>query len=168
MTLLYFAYGSNMSAPRLQARVPSATPLGRARLPGHQLRFHKHSRVDGSAKCDACHTGRCDDVVHGVLFHMAAAERQWLDQAEGLGCGYQIKQVRVSDRHDREHLAFLYYATDIDPALKPFDWYRHHVLHGARQAGLPDAYITALESVPVIDDPQLLRRARELAIYHSN
>ena len=50
-TLLYFAYGSNMSSVRLRARVNSAQPLGVARLPGHRLRWHMHS-LDGSGKCD--------------------------------------------------------------------------------------------------------------------
>jgi hypothetical protein len=54
--MLYFAYGSNMSVSRLVARTPSAQPLGRCALRGHQLRFHKVGG-DGSAKCDAFHTG---------------------------------------------------------------------------------------------------------------
>ncbi|TNF88372.1 MAG: gamma-glutamylcyclotransferase, partial [Gammaproteobacteria bacterium] len=40
-SLYYFAYGSNMSPARLQARVPSARPLGVYRLKGHRLSFHK-------------------------------------------------------------------------------------------------------------------------------
>ena len=38
-TGLYFAYGSNMSTPRLQARLPHARPLGPAWLDGHRLAF---------------------------------------------------------------------------------------------------------------------------------
>ena len=37
----YFAYGSNMSFARLQARVPSARSLGCYALRQHDLRFHK-------------------------------------------------------------------------------------------------------------------------------
>lgn len=37
----YFAYGSNMSEPRLKARVSSATKVGMATLKEYQLRFNK-------------------------------------------------------------------------------------------------------------------------------
>ena len=50
--IVYFAYGSNMSQRRLQARVPSATFLGIGILLGHALAFHKISKKDGSGKCD--------------------------------------------------------------------------------------------------------------------
>ena len=39
-TLLYFAYGSNLSTPRLRARVPSARKLESAVLTHHRLVFH--------------------------------------------------------------------------------------------------------------------------------
>jgi hypothetical protein len=165
MTLLYFAYGSNMSPPRLQARVPSATPLQPARLSGHVLRFHKHSRVDGSAKCDACHTGDPDDVVHGLLYRMAAAERGYLDECEGLGRGYEIKHVSLILASGERLEAFTYYATDIRPGLLPFHWYKEHVLRGARRAGLPDSYVRAIAAVESGDDPDPLRHRREMAIY---
>ena len=87
MKLHYFAYGSNMSIARLRSRVPSARSLGCCRLEEHDLRFHKAGR-DGSAKCDALHTGRKQDLVHGVLFRIDALERPALDMAEGLGHGY--------------------------------------------------------------------------------
>ncbi|WP_372836144.1 SufD family Fe-S cluster assembly protein, partial [Pontibacterium sp.] len=42
--MYYFAYGSNMSLKRLQARVPSAMPLCSATLTRYQLRFHKSGK----------------------------------------------------------------------------------------------------------------------------
>ncbi|HEV7276549.1 MAG TPA: gamma-glutamylcyclotransferase family protein [Devosiaceae bacterium] len=59
-----------------------------ARLPEFQLRFHKIGRKDRSAKCDAFHTGRADDVIIGILYEMPDAEKPDLDAAEGLGYGY--------------------------------------------------------------------------------
>jgi hypothetical protein len=163
--LLYFSYGSNMAPERLQARVPSAEPLQRAWLPEHQLRFHKHSRVDGSAKCDACHTGDPGHLVHGLLYRMRAAEKAVLDRAEGLGSGYEIKQVSLLLPRGGEVTAFTYYATDIHPSLQPYRWYREHVLRGARYAGLPPEYIEAIAAIEAVADPDRLRHERELAIY---
>jgi len=165
MSLLYFAYGSNMSPERLQARVPSAEPLHGGYLPGHRLRFHKHSRVDGSAKCDAWHTGDPADMVYGLLYRMAAADRPLLDRCEGLGQGYNIKHVTLFDDEGKSHKAFLYYATDIAPQLKPYDWYREHVLRGARYAGVPGDYLALIEAVEACSDPNPVRQQRELAIY---
>ncbi|RMD60293.1 MAG: gamma-glutamylcyclotransferase, partial [Planctomycetota bacterium] len=62
--MLYFAYGSNMSTPRLRRRVSRAVPVATARLPGCRLAFHKLG-ADGSGKCDACPAGRAEEVVWG-------------------------------------------------------------------------------------------------------
>jgi hypothetical protein len=74
----YFAYGSNMSLARLQARTPSARRLGTAVLESHDLRFHKAGK-DGSGKCDVVHTGGAE-CVYGVLYEIDA-ERDRLERA---------------------------------------------------------------------------------------
>ena len=73
-TVLYFAYGSNMSSERLRARTPSATSLGRARLPGYTLRWHKLGR-DGSGKCDIEPSNAPRAAVWGVLYEIDSAEK---------------------------------------------------------------------------------------------
>lgn len=165
MSLFYFAYGSNMSPQRLLARVPSAEPLAMTRLEGHQLRFHKYSRVDGSAKCDAWYTGEPGHTVYGLLYRMAANEKPLLDRCEGLGQGYEIKHVSLEADGEKPVKAFLYYATDIQSGLQPFDWYKEHVLAGARFAGLPAPYQRRIAAVEARPDPEHSRRTRELAIY---
>jgi gamma-glutamylcyclotransferase len=87
----YFAYGSNMSTPRLRERVPSCQFTTNAKLLRYQLRFHKRSK-DESSKCNAFHTGEDTDIVWGVIFNILAAEKKALDRAEGLGSGYDEKQ----------------------------------------------------------------------------
>ncbi|MCK8517216.1 gamma-glutamylcyclotransferase [Methylonatrum kenyense] len=160
-----FAYGSNMSLQRLRARTPSARPLAVATLTGHRLLFHKASRVDGSAKCDAFRTDDPDDRVHGLLFELAAAEKPLLDEFEGLGRGYEEARVPLVTADGRSVRAQMYVATDIDPALRPYNWYRTHVLMGARQHGLPAHYLTRIEAVETWRDPDPVRSARELALY---
>ncbi|ERN40434.1 hypothetical protein KR51_00029750 [Rubidibacter lacunae KORDI 51-2] len=160
--LLYFAYGSNMFTRRLRDRAPSARPFGIARLPGHRLAWHKIGR-DGSAKCDIRETGRPDDFVWGILFEIASAEKSVLDRAEGLGCGYEYKTVSLF----AQGLAIeagTYYATHIDVSLRPFDWYLSFVLAGAREHGLPSTYLSALTSISAVNDPDVDRRKRNLAL----
>lgn len=168
MHLRYFAYGSNMSIRRLRARTPSARRLGSGWLPGHRLAFHKVGRLDGSAKCDALATGDPGHRVHGVLFELAGEDKPALDHAEGLGMGYALKQVLVHHHGGPAVTAFTYVATLTAPGLRPFDWYKEHVLRGARENGLPADYIRHIEAVAADPDPELARRLRELAVYRDD
>ena len=161
---LYFAYGSNMAPERLRSRVPSAELIGVGILVGHQLRFHKRGRNDHSGKCDVPHTGKAEDKVFGVLFSIQTDELAGLDTVEGRGHGYERRTVKLLVG-DQVVEAQTYIATDIDARLRPLDWYKEHVLRGARAAGLPPDYIALIEAVVAESDSDALRRARELAIY---
>ena len=163
--LYYFSYGSNMSIRRLLARVPSATKVGTGILERHELRFHKKSHKDGSAKCDACNTGNLAHYVHGVLFDISYEEKSVLDRIEGKGYGYEQKDVVIRLNSGSVIEAFTYYATHIDPALKPLDWYKAHVLTGARENALPEDYVCAIEAIDSVEDIDFERRDRELSIY---
>lgn len=159
----YLAYGSNMSLRRLQARVPEASPIGRAELPGHELRFHKRGR-DGSGKCDAHFTNGPGHLV-GVLFDLPLAGKKVLDRIEGLGAGYEEKRVTVTLYDGTRSDALTYYATDIDDTLQPYCWYRHHVMAGALEFDLPKDYIDTIGAITVVTDPDRERREREYAAY---
>jgi len=160
--LLYFAYGSNMSGPRLAARIASMRKIGVATLAGHRLAFHKVSH-DGSGKCDIAPAA--ESRVLGVVFDIAAGEQAVLDRFEGRGQGYEIKPVTVSLAGGDSVQAFSYYATRIDPALRPYDWYKAHVLQGAAEHRLPASYVALIEAVAAIADPDADRAAREWALY---
>ncbi len=161
----YFAYGSNMSVKRLQQRVPSAVPIGTFSLPKHQLLFHKHGR-DDSAKCDAYHThDPCNNVI-GRLYEFDGDEKPTLDRAEGLGNGYEEKVIRVFDTKGIAVKAITYYATAINNTLKPFTWYKRHVLLGAQEANLPKTYIGVIEAIPAVEDHDKLREAQQLSIHY--
>jgi hypothetical protein len=160
--LMYFAYGSNMCTRRLCARVP-CTLVGAAALPGHALRFHKRGR-DGSGKCNALHTGHAADRVFGVVFAIDAAHKHVLDRIEGVGAGYHDTMVEVAMMGGAALTAWMYEATAafIDDTLRPFTWYRAFVVGGARQHGLPTAYIRQLAAVEAHTDPDH-RRASDNA-----
>lgn len=161
----YFSYGSNMSLPRLQDRVSEAKKVGVAELESYQLRFHKVSKKDGSGKCDAFNTGDIQDRVIGVLYDLPEEKKPILDKFEGLGFGYKEQEVKVLMSDGATVTAFTYIATNIDQSLKPFDWYKEHVVHGAKTNGLPDTYVGMLNAVECKEDPDSERRDRELAIY---
>ncbi len=161
----YFAYGSNMSLPRLRERAPSAERIGIFTLAEHSLRFHKVGSRDGSGKCDALFTGNPDDHVIGALFEISDGEKKALDRVEGLGFGYQEKTVSVSDSQGNIFEAVTYYATNTDPSLLPYSWYLHHVLYGAKETKVPAGYLDAIAGTKSIEDPDKERDSRERAIY---
>lgn len=161
----YFSYGSNMSIKRLLARVPSAKKIDTGILEGHKLKFHKISKKDGSAKCDVKQTGDPADYVYGVVFLISQEEKPRLDREEGLGYGYAQKDVLIKLDNGSIVKAYTYYATNIDPILKPMNWYKEHVIRGAKENELPEAYIKAIEAIESMEDTDIERRDRELSIY---
>jgi gamma-glutamylcyclotransferase (GGCT)/AIG2-like uncharacterized protein YtfP len=157
--MLYFAYGSNMHPERLRRRVPSREAIGVTELAGYTLAFSKRGR-DGSGKCTLIETEQRTARVHGVLYRIDPVHRVHLDEAEGLGFGYEALSVEVSIERDR-HRAFTYIAQagHVDRTLMPFDWYKALVVEGARHHGLHEAYLDVLRAVPAIEDPDAERSA---------
>lgn len=159
----YFAYGSNMAHKRLVERVGDCQLIGKTVLECHQLCFHKIGQ-DGSAKCDAYFTGDSDHRVYGVLFSIPSHQQEVLDRFEGVGRGYERKTIELEYGRVRYN-AFLYYATHIDVNLRPYHWYKHHVVKGAREAGLPADYQAYIKRVMSITDPDSERSINEYAIH---
>jgi hypothetical protein len=165
--MLYFSYGSNMSSKRLLSRVPSAKFVTTAVLPGHKLHFHKRSQ-DGSAKCDAFETQDNEHAVHGVVYDIAESHKARLDHIEGLGVGYEEKTVDLIASSGELLTAYTYYAIFLDRALKPYHWYKNHVISGALEYDLPGTYIDKLRVIESIQDPNPQRHTIEMAIYRDN
>ena len=159
----YFAYGSNMSLRRILRRAPCARVVGSFRLEGYSLRFHKIG-TDGSGKCDAFATCDHQDLVMGRLFEISRDGLGSLDRAEGLGTGYERRIVTVTDSTGALLEAHTYTALPIDPE-PPYDWYKHHVWVGAKEAELPEDYLRDIEAQPVLVDPDPVRSARQWELY---
>ncbi len=162
--MFYFAYGSNMSLKRIRGRVPQARFMTTAFLPGYALRFHKIGR-DGSGKCDAYKTGHSGDRVYGVVYKIDQAGGHLLDRWEDLGYGYGRKTVVVLSGDLGAIEAETYYAIRTEDSLKPFHWYKEHVMRGAAEWNLPGDYIQRIAATESVDDPVKIRVEREMAIY---
>jgi len=160
-SLLYLAYGSNLHPKRLAQRVPSARAIGTVSLSGWSLRFHKRGR-DQSGKCNLVRTGCPEDIAHGAIYKMAAAERLHLDLAEGLGQGYEIAWLELASFGR----VFLYQAaaSHVDEHLVPYTWYRSLVLAGAAHHGFPSEYLASIETVGARRDPDPNRHQSHLEI----
>ena len=174
-TFLYFAYGSNMSERRLKdkKRAPSAKVVGTGVLKDYCLTFNKYSSKDGSGKC----TIECSELhkVYGVLFEVKKYQEGKLDAAEGLCKGYtdinvdiKIIETRKPEKYKcgETVCAKTYYGTNLKPTLKPYTWYKKHVLVGAKEQNLPQRYIDCLKSFDAVKDYCKKREECELSIYY--
>ncbi len=162
--MIYFSYGSNMPTARIRSRIPAARPVTVALLREHQLVFHKCG-TDGSGKCDVVHTSRSSDLVYGVAWEIISPDKLVLDRIEGLGKGYEQKQVSIATPHGETFRAYTYYASLTDPEQRPYSWYKEHVLRGAIEHGLPESYIRFIRTVEARHDPEQHRHDQELSIY---
>ena len=143
MRELYFAYGSNMSSIRLRERVPAAHALGRAQLEGFRLAWNKPGR-DGSGKANILLAEA--SITWGVLYALPLSAWAGLDRIEG---DYTRETHLVLDWRGERAAAQLYRwhgAPDL-PDLAPHDWYRDHLLEGAREHDLPEEVIESLSRI---------------------
>jgi len=161
---LYFSYGSNMSSRRLIKRVDSARVISSGILEKHKLMFHKISN-DGSGKCDAFFTDDVNDKIFGVIYSIHKKDLNKLDSVEGCGYGYEKKNVFIEKLNGETIEAFTYCADNITEGLKPYLWYKYHVLLGAVENDLPPDYILFIDSIKSKADPKKGRVALELSIY---
>lgn len=154
--VVVFAYGSNMLSARMRERAPSARKHNIGQLVGHQLCWNKRSK-DGSGKCSIAETGHPKDVVWGVIYEMSLEDKPRLDRAEGPGYAERVVKVITQTGSGT---AMIYYATSIDPGVRPYDWYRNLVVAGAREHGLPEEYVGVLEKVVTVADSNAERAAK--------
>ena len=162
--MLYFAYGSNLHPARMSDRTPSAELIATGLILGRQLVFHKVGR-DGSAKCNAPESDDLQASVFGAVYRLDAQDVPKLDKFEALGAGYERELLSVSTQVGHlEAFAYIAQPQFIDPVLKPFHWYKHLVIAGAKLHQFPDRYIAAISAVGSTSDPQSGRAEKNLRV----
>ena len=162
--MLYFAYGSNLHPARLGDRAPSAQLITTGFVRGRSLVFHKVGR-DGSAKCDALLSENLNSTVLGALYQLDQRDLPTLDKFEALGAGYERQILSVSTAKGMlQAFAYIAQAQYVDPNLKPFHWYKHLVMAGARLHQFPDRYVASIAAVDSTSDPIAERAAKNLGI----
>jgi len=158
-----------MALRRIQdkSRAPSARKISICWIDGYRLTFDKVSRNKGlmSGKCDCERTGATADRVYGVLFEISIGDVDALDMAEGTRDKGYAKRLVTVDTTEGPFEAIAYLAQRKDTTLKPYHWYKRHVLMGAQEHSLPHAYIESLMSFESIDDPDFARAAMEQALW---
>jgi len=145
MSMLYFAYGSNMYSMRMCERVPSAVTVGIARLQHHYVICNKLGK-DGTAKANI--VPRRNASIYGVLYEINADEFNLLDVKE---TGYRRVEKIFLNQLDQEVCAQTYVAFHLTHQPVTTGWYKSLMIQGATEHGLPDDYIQTLERLPAND-----------------
>jgi gamma-glutamylcyclotransferase len=128
-------------AARLSERVGRVPVLGPACIHGRRLECNKHGR-DGSGKANLVETP--GEMVWGVLYRLSSHQLDALDGFEG---GYTRAELEVHAA-DATHRAWTYVSLRLTEDPRPFDWYKQLMLTGAREHGLPDAWLARLRALP--------------------
>jgi gamma-glutamylcyclotransferase (GGCT)/AIG2-like uncharacterized protein YtfP len=139
---LYFAYGSNLSFERMSERVPSAQVVCAARVAGRRLSLGKRGR-DGSGKATLVEAPEAS--VWGVVYRIDLDHWPRLDRYER---GYARIRVPLVSVRAEPIAATTYLAPETAPDPTAFAWYKRLIVNGAREHGLPAAYVAMLEGLP--------------------
>lgn len=142
--ITYFAYGANLDVRRFRRRCQSATVLGRARLPDHRLAFTRYSSAEKGGVADI--VAEPGASVWGVLYEIDPSCLGALDEYEGAPRAYRRGAVLVIDEAGSEHEAIAYIANRTGD-FAPSRQYLAQIARGAREHGLPDDYVRAVEQV---------------------
>ena len=139
----YFAYGANMDVETLKERNVSFEPVVTGKVRDVRLVFH----VPGSD-----HTGKADLMddrrshVHGVVYDVPEESIDGLDVYVNVERGrYRRQQVTVQTAQGEISCA-VYRGAKFRSGLKPSQEYLNRLIRGARHHGLPEHYLTFLQS----------------------
>lgn len=135
--VLYFAYGSNMDADRLQKRVGKTGEGVRCTLEGYELRFNKRNFRDYDGRANIVEVPGA--VMEGVLFEMSTEQFAALDGNESGYVHLPVSVVRGGTRVEAQ--AYIATPAYLFGDHAPSEGYLAHIVQGARAHGLSEAYI---------------------------
>jgi gamma-glutamylcyclotransferase len=146
MSEWYFAYGSNLWTEQMAQRT-GLIPMDenrprRATLPHYRLIFN----MRGEGEQVFANIQSPGKGVLGVVYYCSPEALSRLDEYEQ---GYERRRVIVTAENDERLEAFTYIAEppNVVDGRKPAAEYLRRIVTGARQHGLPEAYIREIEAI---------------------
>ena len=131
--MLYFAYGSNLWRRQMAARCPEHLEIGAGRLDGWRwiITTRGYASIVKSEP----------DYVLGTVYELSLDDEQNLDRFEGVALGDYRKEMLAVTVDGRE-LSCLVYIDLVVEEGKPKTEYVDRINNGARDASLPDEYVS--------------------------
>jgi gamma-glutamylcyclotransferase (GGCT)/AIG2-like uncharacterized protein YtfP len=136
LTMLHFAYGSNMSAALMRHRCPGARLEGCACLPGYRFIIMRCGYASVAPAPGCC--------VHGLLWRVTPRDVAALNAYENLDGGLYRAVTMAVVSHRRRLAALVYIGCDRARG-RPRPGYLDVVTQAARDAGFPPRYLHCLE-----------------------
>jgi hypothetical protein len=160
--MILFAYAGNMDVDKLSKSVPSAKKIGIGKLPGYRFVFNTTSVEDESSKANVVQLFEPDTEVWGVLIHIADNERGNFFNPDPDTNDLMLETVNIVDVGGNVYHAEVFTTKPhaINAYLLPYDWYQQKILKLAKDAGLPESYITQIALMASKPDPDEQRAAR--------
>lgn len=142
----YFAYGSNMSGPVMDAACAEHRFLGPAQLPGYRFAFMRRSVRTGTGVADILPDP--ESRVWGALYELERDRMDALDRKETLGSAYEHLDVVVLTNDWASHSAMAYSVIVKEPVeVCPSLAYVRGLIQGAHERSLPEDYVASLQAL---------------------
>jgi len=142
----YFAYGSNMAGPVMDAACAEHRFLGPARLPGYRFAFLRRSVRTGTGVADIVPDPH--GSVWGALYELQRDRLGALDRKETLGSAYEHLDVVVLTNDGTSHRAMAYSVIAKEPVeICPSLAYVQGLVQGAHERSLPENYLASLQAL---------------------
>ncbi|MCX8020937.1 MAG: gamma-glutamylcyclotransferase [Chitinophagaceae bacterium] len=147
MSVIYFAYGSNMNVDQIEERVSNFVVLGKAILHDYTLCFNKEAQA-GNGTGYANIVYQKGEYVEGLLYEIDSLES--LDDWEGFPEHYERVEMDVMFNNTPTK-AWIYVANPnkIKSGLKPAREYLNKLLSAKEY--LSEVYYKKLENTETID-----------------
>ena len=141
--MYYFAYGANMDVETLKERKVDFKHVTIGRVRDMRLVFHVPGS-DDTGKADLMDDKRSH--VHGVVYDVPEASLAGLDVYEDVERGRYRRQQIIVQTEIGELTCAVYRGAKFRAGLKPSGAYLARLISGAQQHGLPQHYLTFLQS----------------------
>jgi hypothetical protein len=147
----YFAYGANMDVETLAERNVDFKPVAIARLRDVRLVFHVPGG-DDTGKADLIDDRRSH--VHGVVYDVPEQSLAGLDVYVDVERGRYRRHEVVVQTSRGEFSCAVYRGSKFRAGLKPSADYLGRLIRGAQHHGLPEHYLTFLQSHGTMVSPR--------------
>ena len=141
----YFAYGTLLTEPEMQALAPSARAVGIMRLDGYELGFGEtHTAGTGGCLLKPVDGGR----VFGVQYELSDDDMARMDEASGIPKELWVHlSVTVTDEDGNQVQTTTYTIPGSPPPFSPDESYFGKIRNGLRTLPLPPDYVARVEQI---------------------
>lgn len=139
-SVIYFAFGSNMSEPQMRERCPSAERVEVGFVPKYELVFNRKGSYRPGGVASIAPSDNPERSVYGIIWRLSTEDLQELDRIEDPNA-YERVTINARSITGQTYKCQAYLAYPEADYVAPDPEYLKLLLHAAREAGLPERYV---------------------------